>query len=65
MEIEMEFGRFPNFLGNERASEMETASFGVRFKIFVVKLFLEINGVSENVPSAYCRSKFNAHLKLL
>jgi hypothetical protein len=32
--VEVEFGRFPTFLGNKRASVVETGSFGVVFKFF-------------------------------
>jgi len=35
----MEFGRFPTFLGNERASGMEIGSFGVVSKTFEMKRF--------------------------
>ncbi|MDT0676133.1 hypothetical protein [Autumnicola musiva] len=35
----MEFGRFPTFLGNGRASGMEIESFGVVSKTFLMKRF--------------------------
>ncbi|MDG3581443.1 hypothetical protein [Galbibacter pacificus] len=37
--IEVEFGCFPIFPGNKRASEMEIGSFGVVSKTFVMKRF--------------------------
>lgn len=43
MEVVMEFGRFPIFLGNERASGVEIGSFGVLFKTLQRKLFA-LNG---------------------
>lgn len=44
----MEFGRFPNFLGNERTSGMEVGIFGVVSKIFELKLFSR-NGVFQGM----------------
>jgi hypothetical protein len=50
MEIRMEFGRFPIFLGNGWASGMTSESLGLCPRLFVVKLF------SRNVAfSAECR----------
>ena len=47
--MEMEFGRFPTFLGNERVSGMGIGSFGVVSKTFVVKRFSRNGAFSRNV----------------